>query len=251
MPLADCRGGLWLARHALPVPTQPASPSAPTSASTPSTPCIPCIPATLRPASAFCYGHTDWPADPALTHAAAAALARALATTHPLPTRRATGAQPCATLTVRCSPLRRCQQMAQALAALRPDVSVLTDPRLAELHFGRWEGLPWDDVPRAELDAWAGNFGTYRVGTDGETVHELLQRVAQLTLEARHTHTPDALWITHAGVIRAVHWLQGQGWPGAPAQPQASDWPAQTPGYGAWCRIAWPEAMPTHPGGPD
>lgn len=48
------------------------------------------------------------------------------------------------------SPLRRCRELA---AALHP--APREDGRLMEMDFGAWEGLAWDAIPRAELDAWA------------------------------------------------------------------------------------------------
>lgn len=226
---APAPGSLWLARHALPV--RPPGTGAPPQ----------------RPASACCYGHTDWPADPALTHQAATALAQALSTAHRPAGRTGSAAQPVAGLRVRCSPLRRCQQLADALAGLIPHICVQIDPRLAELHFGRWEGLPWDEVPRDELDAWAADFGTYRMGSNGETVQELLQRVSSVAHEAQTSDAPDTLWITHAGVIRAVHWLQERGWPLVPEPPQANAWPTPAPGYGGWCCTAWPARSAAEP----
>jgi alpha-ribazole phosphatase len=47
------------------------------------------------------------------------------------------------------SPLRRCRIVADAIGANR------VDARLIEMDFGAWDGLAWDAIPRAALDAWA------------------------------------------------------------------------------------------------
>ena len=47
------------------------------------------------------------------------------------------------------SPAQRCRLIAEQIG------TPCLDPRLLELDFGAWEGLPWDDVPRDALDAWA------------------------------------------------------------------------------------------------
>ena len=47
------------------------------------------------------------------------------------------------------SPAARCRVVAALIGPHR------VDERLAELDFGAWEGLPWDDVPRDALDRWA------------------------------------------------------------------------------------------------
>ena len=122
---------LWLVRHALPL--------APDG----------------QPPSQVCYGHTDWPADATLTRQAAAKLAVALA------------AQPHRHhhVVLRCSPLLRCLQLAQALQAVLPASQLTVDSRLAEMHFGQWEGVAWNDIPRHELDAWATDFAHCRWAT--------------------------------------------------------------------------------------
>ena len=68
------------------------------------------------------------------------------------------------------SPRRRARMLAERLG---PPVE--TDDRLAELDFGRWEGLRWDDLPRAEIDSWAADPLGYRPG-GGESVGEMAAR---------------------------------------------------------------------------
>ena len=98
----------------------------------------------------LCYGATDLPADADATREAAQALAQSLPQ----------GVRLCS------SPLQRCERLAQALCALRPDLTLITDPRLREMDFGAWEAQPWDAVPRAAFDAWTADFATGgRAGT--------------------------------------------------------------------------------------
>jgi alpha-ribazole phosphatase len=138
----------------------------------------------------ICYGVTDVAADVGLTTAAARSLAANL---------------PANTI-CRISPLRRCQQLAAALAVLRPDLAIqsstCTDMRLQEVNFGHFEGMPWAQIPKSTLDAWTADFGKHRFG-GVESANDVLQRVKAAfddTLALKRNHV---LWITHAGVIRA------------------------------------------------
>lgn len=196
---------LWMVRHALPVPADPA-----------------------HPASAFCYGRTDWPAHAPETLQAAERLTRALTAAphqplaHPGPK------------VLRCSPRQRCWQLAQHLLTLRPDWTCVVDERLAEMDFGQWEGLAWTAIDRSELDAWADNFTRHRVGQTGETVRAFVHRVADAARQAMHPEHPDTLWVTHAGVIRAMQWLCHSPSPQRIDNLSASDWPAWAPACGDW-----------------
>lgn len=99
------------------------------------------------------------------------------------------------------SPLQRALGLAEAIA--RDSALALTvDPRLQEMNFGTWEGVAWQTIPRAELDAWAGDPIGYRPG-GGETVGELAERVSQAWQEAVAA-SERQLWITHAGPMRCL-----------------------------------------------
>lgn len=143
----------------------------------------------------ICYGATDMAADAALTTAAARSLALAI---------------PAKTI-CRISPLRRCQQLAAALALLRPDLTIhsstCTDVRLKEVDFGHFEGQPWAQIPKAAVDAWTADFGNHRFGGK-ESANEVLQRVKEAFDDHAELNASNLLWITHAGVIRAAHLLQ-------------------------------------------
>lgn len=104
-------------------------------------------------------------------------------------------------LPVWSSPLLRCRQLAEQFHP-----QPIIDARLAEINFGDWEGRPWDDIPRHELDTWAADVAGY-APPGGESPRALQLRaldfVASLTV-------PEAVIVTHAGVIRTLlaHWLE-------------------------------------------
>ena len=165
-------------------------------------------------AAGICYGVMDVLADAAETEQAARALAAAL----PM------GA------VLRVSPLTRCQQLARALCASRADLQARTDPRLREMDFGCWEGVAWDAIPQAALQAWTDDFGKHRFG-GAESSNEVLARVARVWDEDQGEH--DTVWITHAGVARAAHLLAD----GVCVLRRADQWPVQAPGYGQWLQL--------------
>jgi alpha-ribazole phosphatase len=111
-------------------------------------------------------------------------------------------------LPVWSSPLRRCRVLAEALHPLPA-----LDERLAEMDFGAWEGRKWDDIPRAELDAWAADVAGY-APPGGESPRMLQQRALAFVAGL---NVPEAIVVTHAGVIRVLlaHWrgLSPAEWP--------------------------------------
>ncbi len=111
------------------------------------------------------------------------------------------------------SPLRRCRILAEAIAA-RHGVTARADPRLMEMDFGAWEGLAWNEIPRAELDAWAADFWNARAH-GGESVAQLQARTRAALAEYRAAPGHHLL-VTHAGVIKAA----------LATGPRAEDWPA-------------------------
>jgi alpha-ribazole phosphatase len=177
-------------------------------------------------APGVCYGALDVPADAQATRQAALGLAQRL--------------PPKVLLSV--SPLLRCQQLAQALLALRPDLSHQTEARLAEMNFGNWEGQRWDALPPEVLDAWTTDFWRYRVG-GGECLAAFMGRVAQVWDAAAQARLSGVaqVWLTHAGVIRAARLLSS----GQRQVLAAADWPVAVPAYGQCWRYqgssAWLE----------
>lgn len=166
-------------------------------------------------APGLCYGATDVPANAQATQRAALALAPVL----PPHT------------TVISSTLQRCELLAHSLQGLKPDLIYKTDARLTEMNFGEWEGRSWDAIPRAAFDAWTDDFWNHRFGGQ-ESVAEFMQRV---TLAWRDTLAlpGPALWVTHAGVIRAATLLSQD----VHEVMQASQWPSAAPAFGGWCTL--------------
>ena len=166
-------------------------------------------------APGICYGRHPVAADAGAT----AQCARALAHVLPGGTR------------VASSPLQRCGQLSLVLQQLRPDLAYETDPRLQEMDFGQWEGRAWQDIAPAELQAWTDDFANYAVGGDGESVSQVMARVASAFDELQGP--AGTLWITHAGVMRAVHLLAR----GVRQVARADQWPRDAPAYGQWCTL--------------
>jgi alpha-ribazole phosphatase len=108
------------------------------------------------------------------------------------------------------SPLLRAahtaEMLAQALGEAAPAIE--TDARLRELDFGQWEGMAWDAIPRASLDAWAADLLDGRPH-GGESAAQAMARVCEWA-ESLPVETPEVCWVVaHAGPMRmlAAHWL--------------------------------------------
>lgn len=167
----------------------------------------------------LCYGASDVPADRALTEDCAQRLAAVVPPATP----------------VWCSPLGRCRTLAAALQARRPELAPAVDPRLAEMDFGAWEGQPWDAVGRPALGVWMDDFLHHCPG-GGESVAVFMERVRQALRECLAMRHDQGLWITHAGVIKAVRALATRVAPVARAQ----DWPVDSVACGEWTVLDLP-----------
>lgn len=172
--------------------------------------------------SGVCYGQLDLPADHSLTLQAAM---------------RFMARMPRGSL-IRYSPLQRCEQLALVLHA--PENNLLPDPRIQEMAFGQWEGRAWGDIGREEIDAWSQDLYDTAPG-GGECLMSMLHRVKEALMESWHTDSEDGardvVWITHAGVIRCVHWLLRFG----EAKPTAQDWHLPAPSFGHFMSLPWQE----------
>lgn len=99
------------------------------------------------------------------------------------------------------SPSPRCRAPAAQLAD-RWAVELVVDPRLWELDFGAWEGMPWSDLAGdPEFEAWARDW-KHRSPPGGESLNALETRVQSWTSELQAGG--PALLVGHAGVIRTL-----------------------------------------------
>ncbi|MCG8417657.1 MAG: alpha-ribazole phosphatase [Proteobacteria bacterium] len=137
----------------------------------------------------ICYGHTDVPLADSFEVELTAVVARLPDSFHRVYT----------------SPLSRCARLAERLVATR----CISDARLMELDFGAWEGRPWDDIDRAELDAWAADIAGYAC-PGGESYSQLYRRVSRFCAELeRELDRPDqgqcpCAIVAHGGSLRAM-----------------------------------------------
>ena len=99
------------------------------------------------------------------------------------------------------SPLQRCRRLAERIGAVR-GIAPAFDERLREFDFGEWEGVPWDAIPRSELDEWAADFLHARPH-GGESVQMLHDRVGSAIADYRRSGASHVV-VTHAGVIKAA-----------------------------------------------
>ncbi|MCH1412306.1 MAG: histidine phosphatase family protein [Rhodobacteraceae bacterium] len=166
----------------------------------------------------LCYGRLDVSADQSLTEMATDKLITALSEASEVKV-------------LLTSPRQRTKQLANLLAQ-RLNLNLLEEPRLAEMDFGEWEGRLWADIPKSAIDLWTENFNDHAFG-GGETTGQLLHRVWQLMQNPKSRST-DQLWVTHAGVIKAVQYLIRTG---DPHIKSASDWPLETTSFGNWVTI--------------
>jgi alpha-ribazole phosphatase len=99
------------------------------------------------------------------------------------------------------SPAIRCLVVAETLArAVGADV--LVDPRLQELDFGAWEGVEWNSVPRASLDAWAADPIDF-APPGGESGKALLARV-RAVLQVIVATRQDCVIVSHGGPLKLL-----------------------------------------------
>jgi broad specificity phosphatase PhoE len=109
------------------------------------------------------------------------------------------------------SDLRRARETAALLAGVWGLADpVPSDPRLREMHFGRWEGHTWAELEQADgpaLAVWMADWQESRA-PEGEGFGDVVAR-ARAWLEdtvaaARRDAVADLVAVAHAGSIRAL-----------------------------------------------
>ena len=156
-----------------------------------------------RGAEGLCIGRTDVPVDPRKAKRLAHRI-RQHARRHGLPR------------VVLTSPLQRTAAVGRWLA--RWGWQHIEDPRLAEMDFGRWDGVAWERIGAAALDAWTADFSHHAPG-GAESLAELFARCKQF-LDDAGVGQPACV-VGHAGWMSAArHVVDGKAPP-----TRAADWP--------------------------
>lgn len=97
------------------------------------------------------------------------------------------------------SPLQRCKKLADALFD-QLDIDIHDD--LMELNCGQWELLPWNDIPKEEIQPWMDDFVNVRV-PQGESYVDLHNRVVNRFNEIVRKQE-SAVIVAHGGVLRSI-----------------------------------------------
>jgi len=104
------------------------------------------------------------------------------------------------------SPMSRCLQPATEWAK-SSGVECLADPRIAEMHYGEWEGLTSDEIKArypGVLEQWRADPESVVV-PGGESIHQLKKRIAEFWTDICEKHDRrDLLVVAHSGSIRML-----------------------------------------------
>lgn len=104
------------------------------------------------------------------------------------------------------SDLQRAQQTAWAIAR-HFDAECHIRAGLREIHFGRWEGLPWSEInlrDPEEASRWMKEYprGNFPEGEDMRCFHARVRQEIEFLIDEEDTKSVAV--VTHGGVIRAV-----------------------------------------------
>lgn len=105
------------------------------------------------------------------------------------------------------SPLSRAAQLADFVCDGRSQ----SVDALKELDFGDWEGVCWQDIPKAEIDLWADDI-VHATPYNGESLQAVADRVWQWWLSVKDTPADNVVVVAHSGVIKVFVSLLCQ-WP--------------------------------------
>ena len=116
---------------------------------------------------------------------------------------------------VASSPLQRCVETAQIVASALADVTVRTDERLGECHYGAWTGGSLQDLAKEPLWRTVQDHPSAARFPDsetfpGESIAEMqargLQAVREIDAEVNAEHGPRALWavVSHGDVLKSI-----------------------------------------------
>lgn len=98
-----------------------------------------------------------------------------------------------------CSPLSRCRRLAEACGF--PEA--VSDARLKELNFGKWEMQRWDAIDDPVLEKWYTDWMNIPAG-GGESFRDQLERVSDFLEELKRGAYRHVCLFVHSGVIRCA-----------------------------------------------
>ena len=125
------------------------------------------------------------------------------------------------------SPLQRSLKVGQILAQRGFQYHVAPD--LAEIHFGVWDGQPWSQIAKQEIDNWCDDFTDF-ASEDGESLQQLFHRTEawlnkmamQKTMQnVQNSKDSPILVVGHAGWINAASMIVA----GQEVPKIATEWP--------------------------
>lgn len=98
------------------------------------------------------------------------------------------------------SPLVRSKSLAEAVF---PQNKIITNDLIKEVHFGEWEGIPWEQIPINAQKRWSGDILNFKEHK-GENFRDLQQRVIPFWKELLESKYNKVAVVAHAGVIVAL-----------------------------------------------
>jgi alpha-ribazole phosphatase len=98
-----------------------------------------------------------------------------------------------------CSPLQRCNKLANELF---PDKNIVFNDDLKELNCGTWEMQKWDAIAKHEIDPWMNDFVNVKV-PQGESYLDLYHRV-NAVFKNIVLQKQSAAIVAHGGVLRSI-----------------------------------------------
>ena len=118
------------------------------------------------------------------------------------------------------SPLQRSLRVGEMLA--KQGFQYHVAPELAEIDFGNWDGQPWVQIPKQEIDNWCDDFADF-APKGGENLQQLFDRAESWLNEMvrqNSSHKP-ILVVGHAGWINAASMIVA----GQEVPKKAVEWP--------------------------
>lgn len=128
------------------------------------------------------------------------------------------------------SPLTRCTMLAEKLAG---EKEIIVDELIREVNFGKWEMVPWANIPKNEHEIWGSDFINNKIH-GGESFIDVQNRVISFWNKIILPEHREIVVVAHAGVFRTLLlWL-------LKASPEKIF--AIEIGYGDVIRIQWDSA---------